>query len=76
MTASSPALRLVEAGQSVDLDAAEQAVEQLLVALGQDPDDEHTRDTPRRVAAAYAELLTPRTFTLTTVPRVYGTRGG
>ena len=61
-------LRLVGSDAGVDLAAAERAVAQLLVALGQDPDDEHTRDTPRRVAAAYAELLTPRSFNLTTFP--------
>jgi GTP cyclohydrolase IA len=63
-----PALRLVRGGASIDLPAAERAVADLLVALGQDSDDEHTRDTPRRVAAAYAELLTPRSFNLTTFP--------
>jgi GTP cyclohydrolase I len=53
-------LRLIRGGAEIDLAAAEHAVADLLVALGQDPDDDHTRDTPRRVAAAYAELLTPR----------------
>ncbi len=61
-----PALRLVEHRPAIDLAAAERAVADLLGALGQDPEDEHTRDTPRRVAAAYAELLTPRSFHLTT----------
>ncbi len=53
---------------AIDLAAAQQAVADLLVALGQDADDEHLRETPRRVAAAYAELLTPRAFNLTTFP--------
>ena len=62
-------LRLVHGGRAhVDLVAAERAVVDLLVALGQDPSDPHTEDTPRRVAAAYAELLTPRAFNLTTFP--------
>ena len=62
-------LRLVHGGRArVDLVAAERAVADLLVALGQDPADPHTEDTPRRVAAAYAELLTPRAFNLTTFP--------
>ena len=61
-----PALRVVRGGGSIDVEAAERAVTDLLVALGQDPNAEHTRETPRRVAAAYAELLTPREFTLTT----------
>jgi GTP cyclohydrolase I len=53
---------------AVDLAAAEDAVRALLTALGQDADSEHLRDTPRRVAASYAELLTPEPFTLTTFP--------
>lgn len=63
-----PPLRLIRGGADIDLAAAERAVADLLVALGQDPDDEHTRDTPRRVAAAYADMLTPRPFNLTTFP--------
>ena len=51
---------------AVDLDAAELAVADLLVALGQDLDTEHLRDTLRRVATALAELLTPRPFSMTT----------
>src|SRR5205814_3309644 len=51
---------------SIDLAAAEDAVADLLVALGHDPTDEHLADTPRRVAQAFAELLTPRAFDLTT----------
>jgi GTP cyclohydrolase I len=56
----------------VDLPAAERAVADLLVALGQNLDSDHTRDTPRRVAAAYAEMLTPRSFTPTTFPNADG----
>jgi GTP cyclohydrolase I len=61
-------LRIVHGRSEVDLDAAEQAVADLLLALGKDPTDAHLTDTPRRVAAAYAELLTPREFDLTTFP--------
>lgn len=61
-----PHLELIRGGADVDLARAERAITELLAALGQDPDDEHTRDTPRRVAAAYAEMLTPRSFNLTT----------
>lgn len=50
----------------LDLDAAESATRALLVALGQDLDAEHLRGTPRRVARAYAELLSPRPFDMTT----------
>ncbi len=67
-----PELRLIPGGSSIDLDAAEHAVADLLLALGQDPDDAHVRETPRRVAAAYAELLTPREFSVTTFPNDEG----
>lgn len=59
-------LRIVTAGPPIDLPGAERAVRELLIALGQDPDAEHLLQTPRRVAGAYAELLTPREFDLTT----------
>ena len=59
-------LRVVGGDQRIDLAAAEQAVRDLLVALGRDPDSEHVSDTPRRVAGAFAELLTPEPFDLTT----------
>jgi GTP cyclohydrolase I len=67
-----PELRLIRGGADVDLDAAERAVADLLVALGQDPESEHTRETPRRVAASFAEMLTPRSFSLTTFPNDEG----
>jgi GTP cyclohydrolase IA len=56
----------------VDLAAAERAVGDLLVAMGRDPGDEHLADTPRRVAAAFAEMLTPRPFHPTTLPNDEG----
>ena len=53
---------------TIDLVAAERAVRDLLVALGRDARSPGLRDTPRRVAAAYAELLTHEPFTPTTFP--------
>jgi GTP cyclohydrolase IA len=67
-----PDLRVVHDGTVVDLDAAALAVRDLLTALGHDPSSEHLADTPRRVAGAYAELLTPRPFDLTTFPNDEG----
>src|SRR5690606_33573228 len=64
--------RVVRQRAEVDMGAARQAVTDLLVALGHDPDSEHLADTPRRVAEAYAELLTPRDFNLTTFPNEEG----
>ena len=42
---------------SVDIPRAEAAVRELLIAIGEDPERDGLRDTPRRVAKAYAELL-------------------
>jgi len=52
----------------MDLDAAARAVRDLLAALDQDPDSEHLRATPDRVARAFAEQLTPQPFAPTTFP--------
>jgi GTP cyclohydrolase IA len=69
---TTPSLRVVHTAPGLELQAAERAVGDLLRALGQDPRSEHLLDTPRRVAAAYAELLTPREFSLTTFPNDEG----
>ncbi|MBW3084832.1 GTP cyclohydrolase 1 [Austwickia sp. TVS 96-490-7B] len=48
------------ASRAVDLVRAEAAVRELLSALGEDPDRDGLRDTPRRVARAYAEMFSGR----------------
>jgi GTP cyclohydrolase I len=67
-----PRLEAVDGGPTVDLARAERAVADLLAALGQDLSSAHLEDTPRRVAAGYAELLTAAPFTLTTFPNDEG----
>ena len=67
-----PDLHVVSHDTGVDLSRAERAVADLLAALGHDPSSGHLLDTPRRVAASYAELLTPPAFTLTTFPNDEG----
>jgi GTP cyclohydrolase I len=61
-----PPLRVVGRDTKVDLPAAEKAASAFLRALGLDLDDDGMRDTPHRMASAYAELLTPSGFKLTT----------
>jgi GTP cyclohydrolase I len=56
------------ARRKIDHAAARRAARELLLALGADPDSEVLRETPRRVADAYAELLTPSPFRATTFP--------
>jgi GTP cyclohydrolase IA len=55
-----------------DLAAAERAAADFLRALGLRLDSESLRKTPKRMAQAYAELLTPREFDLTTFPNDEG----
>jgi GTP cyclohydrolase I len=50
-------------GRPFDEAAAERAVRDLLVAVGEDPDREGLRDTPGRVARAYAEVFRGLTMT-------------
>ncbi|MCW2544410.1 MAG: cyclohydrolase [Frankiales bacterium] len=56
----------------VDVDAAQRAVTDLLVALGYDPADPHLVETPERVAKAYDELLSPVGVDPTTFPNDEG----
>ncbi len=56
------------AERPVDLDAAERAAADFLTALGIDLDREGRKETPARMARAYAELLAAEPFELTTFP--------
>src|SRR5690242_16145210 len=64
-------LRVVSSAAGPDLDAAEDAAAAFLAALGVDG----PADTPGRMARAYAELLSPRSFDLTTFPNDDGPNG-
>ena len=61
----------VAASRRIDPEALERAAGELLRALDADVDDA-LRDTPRRVADAYRELLTPQPFRATTFPNEDG----
>jgi GTP cyclohydrolase IA len=63
-------LRAVDTGDTQA--RAEVAVTELLRALGRDVDSENLVGTPRRVAAAFIELLTPVEFSPTTFPNDEG----
>jgi GTP cyclohydrolase I len=58
--------------EGIDLDAAEEGARRLLEALGADLEGESLRETPRRVAASLAEMLTPKPFEATTFPNDEG----
>jgi GTP cyclohydrolase I len=66
-----PTAAMTEA-RVVDPAAAERAARDLLTALGAEVESEHLRETPRRIAQAYAELLTPVPFKATTFPNDEG----
>jgi GTP cyclohydrolase IA len=53
-------------GRHIDRAAAERAARDFLLALGADLSREGLRDTPRRMADSFVELLTPRPFSPTT----------
>ena len=57
-----------EARREIDRAGLQRAARGLLQALGADVDAEALQETPRRVADAYAELLTPQPFRATTFP--------
>jgi GTP cyclohydrolase I len=61
-----------DAGREIDHAAAQRAARDLLRALGADLDAEGLQETPRRMADAYAELLTPQPFRPTTFPNEDG----
>src|SRR4051812_45286749 len=67
-----PHLRVAVPRDGIDLAAAESAAAAFLTALGIDPSRPGLTDTPRRMAHAYADLFTPREFTLTTFPNDEG----
>jgi GTP cyclohydrolase I len=53
---------------AIDVPAAERAIRDLLLALGRDVREPGLRETPRRVAGAFAELLAHEPVALTTFP--------
>jgi GTP cyclohydrolase I len=69
---AAPALAERDETPAIDHEAAKRAVRDLLVALGRDVREPGLRETPRRVAAAYAEMLTHEPVALTTFPNDAG----
>jgi GTP cyclohydrolase I len=65
-------LRAVPEPRAVDLVAAEAAAAAFLEALGVKTESESRAQTPGRMARAYAEMLAPRPFTMTTFPNDEG----
>jgi GTP cyclohydrolase I len=66
--ALAPPVASEAAPRRIDHAALERAAGDLLRAVGADGESEGLRETPRRVADAYAELLTPQPFRATTFP--------
>jgi GTP cyclohydrolase I len=66
------ALRHPPAGENPRIHAAARAAEQFLQALGVSCDRPGMHDSPLRMARAYAEMLTPRPFDMTTFPNDEG----
>jgi len=73
LSSITPRKRVSTAAPERDIDAAAAAAASMMRALGIDPDDPATPDlarTPRRLAEAYADLLTPVDFDMTTFENV------
>ncbi|WP_109510433.1 GTP cyclohydrolase I [Nocardioides speluncae] len=64
--------RVTHPGREIDPTAAEEAAADFLTALGVDIEDESVLETPRRMALAYAEMLTVPEFDMTTFPNDEG----
>jgi GTP cyclohydrolase I len=64
--------RVTHEAAAVDLTAAEKAAADLLAALGLPIDSDEMAETPRRMAQAYAEMLTVGPFDFTTFPNREG----
>jgi GTP cyclohydrolase I len=69
---SRPELRIASGRADVDLDATERAAADFLAALGIDRSRAGSRETPARMAWAYAELFDVRPLQLTTFPNDEG----
>lgn len=61
-------LTVVKDRPKIDFTRAEHAITELFESMRVDLSSPDLHDTPRRVAAMYAELLTPKTFNATTFP--------
>jgi len=70
--ALAPAPRRGEGRREIDHAGLRRAAREMLRALGADVDSPGLLETPRRVADAYAELLTPQPFRATTFPNDEG----
>ncbi len=71
MTAE-PVLHIARDSAGVDMDGARRAAADFLLALGIDVDREEMRETPARMARAYAELFDVQPLRLTTFPNDEG----
>ena len=70
--ALAPASHSHAAPREIDYAAVQRASRELLLALGAVVDGEALQETPRRMADAYTELLTPKPFRATTFPNDEG----
>ena len=69
-----PQLTVIEGGRDANRMLVQAAVRDLLTALGRETTSDGLRETPRRVADAMLELLTPQEFSATTFPNTEGYR--
>ncbi|MDD5952575.1 MAG: GTP cyclohydrolase I FolE [Oscillospiraceae bacterium] len=59
--------------KQIDTEKIESCVRELLIALGDDPEREGLKDTPKRVAKMYAEVFAGMTYTNAEIAEMFGT---
>ena len=57
----------------MDTDTIERCIRELLVALGDDPEREGLKDTPKRVARMFAEVFEGMQYTNAEIAEKFGT---
>ena len=62
----------IEKKSTIDVDAIQEHIRAILVALGDDPEREGLRETPQRVARMYAEVFEGMQYTNEQIARMFG----
>ena len=59
--------------RQIDTKKIESCIREILIALGDDPDREGLKETPKRVAKMYEEVFAGMTLTNDEIASLYGT---
>ena len=59
--------------RQIDIEKISSCIREILIALGDDPDREGLRDTPKRVAKMYEEVFAGMTLSNDEIAQLFGT---